>query len=382
MVSYFFRIGAQSASVTASLPSPSDVDRVELFRLDAVNLRHRGLERGVVALLFTAAVAVAVDRALEQLFRQRHQVLAAVDVLLLGEVDPAFEQFPPQRVDALALLVHDVVVLEQVFADGEVLGFDLLLRPGDGVGHHLVLDRHAFFHAETLHQPGDAVGAEDAHQIVFEREVEPRRAGVALTAGAAAQLVVDAPRLVPLGGDDVQAAGVDDLVVLAIGLALEGVEDALVGLARHAVEAAQVVEVDELVVVDELGLFLRQLVGDLIGERLLPRHELGVAAEQDVGAAAGHVGGDRDGRLAARLGDDLRFLLVVLGVEDDVLDAAQLEQLGQPLRLFDRDRADEDRPPLLLLLDDVGDDRLVFLLLGAVDGVRLFDPLERRGWSG
>ncbi len=31
---------------------------------------------------------------------------------------------------------------------------------------------------------------------------------------------------------------------------------------------------------------------------------------------------------------------------------------------------------LLLLLDDVGDDRFVLLALGAVDGVRLFDPLE------
>ena len=85
---------------------------------------------------------------------------------------------------------------------------------------HAVLDRHALFHAEPLHQAGDAVGAEDAHQVVFERQVEARRARVALPAGAAAQLVVDAPRLVALGADDVQAAGVDDLVVLGVGLLL------------------------------------------------------------------------------------------------------------------------------------------------------------------
>ena len=133
------------------------------------------------------------------------------------------------------------------------------------------------------------------------------------------------------------------------------------------------VEVDELVVVDELLLALGQLFGNLVGERLLARHELGVAAEQDVGAAAGHVGGDRDGRLAARLGDDLGFLRVILGVQDDVLDAAQLQQLRQPLGLLDRDGADEHRPALLLLLDDVGDDRFVLFLLGAVDRVGLFD---------
>ncbi len=39
-----------------------------------------------------------------------------------------------------------------------------------------------------------------------EREVEARGAGVALAAGAAAQLVVDAPGLVALGAEDVQAA--------------------------------------------------------------------------------------------------------------------------------------------------------------------------------
>ena len=44
-----------------------------------------------------------------------------------------FEDVPAQPVDGDALLVHHVVVLEEVFADGEVLSFDLLLRSLDGV---------------------------------------------------------------------------------------------------------------------------------------------------------------------------------------------------------------------------------------------------------
>ena len=88
----------------------------------------------------------------------------------------------------------------------EVLGFHLLLRALDGFGDHAVLDRHAFFHAQRLHEAGNAAGAEDAHQVVFEREIEPRRSRVALAAGAAAQLVVDAPRFMAFGADDVQAA--------------------------------------------------------------------------------------------------------------------------------------------------------------------------------
>ena len=51
-----------------------------------------------------------------------------------------------------------------------------------------------------------AVAGEDAHQVVFERQVEAARARVALAAGAAAELVVDAARLVALGAEDVQAA--------------------------------------------------------------------------------------------------------------------------------------------------------------------------------
>jgi hypothetical protein len=42
---------------------------------------------------------------------------------------------------------------------------------------------------------------------------------------------------------------------------------------------------------------------------------LDVAAEHDVGAAAGHVGGDGDRRRAAGLRDDLGLALVLLGVE-------------------------------------------------------------------
>ena len=46
--------------------------------------------------------------------------------------------------------------------------------------------------------------AEQAQKVVLEREVEAGLARVALPTGAAAQLVVDAPRLVALGADDAQ----------------------------------------------------------------------------------------------------------------------------------------------------------------------------------
>ena len=118
----------------------------------------------------------------------------------------ALEHHAAHVVDRRALLVHHVVVLEQVLADAEVLRLDLALRALDRARHHAVLDRDALLHAQPQHQAADALGAEDAHQVVLQREVEARRAGVALAAGAAAQLVVDAARLVALGAEDVQAA--------------------------------------------------------------------------------------------------------------------------------------------------------------------------------
>src|SRR5213082_2275579 len=59
----------------------------------------------------------------------------------------------------------------------------------------------------AVHPARDAVGAEQPHEVVLERPEEHALSGIALTAGAAAQLPVDAPRLVALGAHDDQAAG-------------------------------------------------------------------------------------------------------------------------------------------------------------------------------
>jgi len=56
-----------------------------------------------------------------------------------------------------------------------------------------------------------AVAGEQPDEIVFCREIEAALAGVALTAGAAAQLVVDAAALVALGAEHVEAAGLERL---------------------------------------------------------------------------------------------------------------------------------------------------------------------------
>src|SRR5664279_2686471 len=312
------------------------VARPEPFfgRLESVRVEGEGFE-GVPGPFgrVLAGGAVAVDVIFRDVFRESHDVIAR---------QRPGEDFLAEPVDLRALLVHHVVVFEEVLARVEVAALDLRLRPLDGLRHPAVLDGDALLHAEALHEPRQAVGPEDAHEVVLEREVEARGAGVALAAGAAAELVVDPAGFVAFRADDVEAAELDDL---------------LVRLGRVFLKLGG----------DPLDLF-----GALV-LRLLLREVLRVAAEEDVRAAARHVRRDRHGGDLAGLRDDRGLLLVVLRVQDDVRNLFLLEHGREKLGLLDRDRADENGLALLALLGDLLDDRLEFLAFGPVDEVVLVD---------
>ena len=82
---------------------------------------------------------------------RRGLALLLLLVRRLGRVAP-LEDLAAQRIDRLALLVHHVVVLEQVLADVEVVALDLLLRVLDRAVDPGVLDRDVLFHPEALHE--------------------------------------------------------------------------------------------------------------------------------------------------------------------------------------------------------------------------------------
>ena len=195
----------------------------------------------------------------------------------------AVEHLAALVVDDGALAVEHLVVLQDVLADLEVLLLDLGLRRADRPADHLRLDRLVVGHPQRGHHRLEHRAVEPAHQVVAEGEVEPRLPRVALAAGAAAQLVVDPPALVPLGAQHVEATGLGDLLVLGL--------DLLLGRPHGVVPGG-------LVLLRRLGR--RQPPGPqrLVGD------EVGVAAELDVGAAAGHVGGHGDRAQPAGLGDD------------------------------------------------------------------------------
>src|SRR5205823_7860814 len=119
-------------------------------------------------------------------------------------------------VDHLALLIEDVVVLEGVLAHQEVLLLDLPLRLLDLLGEHPRLDRLLVAllvdGAQTVQDLVDPLASEQPHQVVLCGEEEARFAWVALAAGPASKLVVDPARLMALGAEDEQAAGVQHVL--------------------------------------------------------------------------------------------------------------------------------------------------------------------------
>ena len=198
--------------------------------------------------------------------------------------------------------------------------------------------------------------------------------GIALTAGAAAQLVVDAPALMPLGAEHVEAAGGQRLFLQARDLRADFVgARALLALAR----------------VLDLGDFLADA-------------HVGIAAELNVGAAAGHVGGDGDRARHAGLRDDVGFLLVIARVQDGedlglggalvagiergkgvgigevvLLPAGLAQHLGELLGFLDRGGADQHRLAALLAVLDQREDGAVFLRLRAIDLVVVVEAHHR-----
>ena len=121
--------------------------------------------------------------------------------------------------------------------------------------------------------------------------------GIALPAGAAAQLVVDAPALVAFRADHEQPARLLHLLMRRGDLLAD------LRLARGVQSR----------IVDPVQFLLQP--------------HLEVAAEFDVGAAAGHVGGDGHRARRAGLRHDLGLLLVEARVQHRVRHPLLLQQI-------------------------------------------------------
>ncbi len=200
-----------------------------------------------------------------------------------------------------------------------------------------------------------------------------------MAAGTAAQLVVDAPRFVPLGTENEEPACSNHIFVILFR-----------GRSVHLVHFGPIRFRDFeflALIVEAQKTFRRGWIdgafGDADGARtallhqFLARHEVGVAAEQNVGAAAGHVGRNGDHPKSARLRDDLRFAFVELRVQHDVPHAFALEDSREQLALLDRRGADEHRLLLFVQFGDLIRDRFIFFLRGAEHDIGILEAQHR-----
>ena len=226
------------------------------------------------------------------------------------------EHLPALLVDDLTLGVHHVVVFKDALSRLIVAAFDRLLGVFDRAGEDLCVDRGVLVDAERFHHVHNALGAEQTHDVVLQGKIELRLAGVSLTAGAAAQLIINTARLVALGADDEKAACVSHELCLLVDLHLIFGVGFFIG--GSCGENFGVVRFGKGV-----G-FGDEFIGKTLLFEVALGHELCVAAEHDIRAAACHVGRDRDRAEVTGLRDDLGFLFVVLGVQNVMRDTFTL----------------------------------------------------------
>jgi len=171
-----------------------------------------------------------------------------------------------------------------------------------------------------------------------------------LATRASSQLVVDSTRFVPLRAQHVEPAQLANLV--AFGLA-----DWLV--LREGDLVSRVV-------------FLSTRL-EPASERFTVGETLGVATEDDVNTTTSHVRRHRHGVQSTRLGDNLGFTEVLLGVQDLVGHTSLVQLAREELGFLDRGGTQEHRLTLLATLADLFDDRLELGGFGLIDQVRLVE---------
>ena len=346
------RVVAQRAGIGASR-----------FHVDAKLCVGFGEElRDVPLIGMLLARAVGLDQFARNVFRDSQHVIALIF---------SFERGAANRVDRLALLVHHIVVLEQMFTGIKVLRFDAFLRFLDTFRNHSGFDGHAFRHAQAEHQLLHAFAAKNTRQIVFERNEEARRAGVTLAAGASAQLIVNAARLVTFSAENMQSAERDYFIVFRFALLGKLVVHGLPLVGGNLKNLAFVLEQHHLhaglraIAVSGIGPNhsgrRRVRHGQLVFQKMVAGHLLGIAAEQNIRAAPGHVRRNCNRPFASGLRHDARLALVLLGVQHLVRNSSLLQQLRNFFRFFDGDRAHQHGLAAFVIVADAVRQRIVFL---------------------
>ena len=313
----------------------------------------------------------------------------------------SFDDRLTEAVERAALVLHRLVVLEDVLAHLEVALFDFALRLLDRAREHRVLEIVAFLHAKGRQHLEHRLAGEHLHQVVVHREEEAARTVVALATSAATQLIVDTAAFVAFGTHDVETAHFFDVLPHLKSVdrrksgGIECLDERVVGhrrhlllwilrlldrpvLEQHAAHCTSVATLnrvrteDALAEVaiakpDDLGIWhrcVRFLRADVAALPVLDEFFARKATKLDVGTATGHVRRDHHAADISGAEHDFCFAIMLLRVEHFVTD---LILGGQHARdhfaLLDACRTDEHRATNIVECFDFLDDRIPLVLL-------------------
>ena len=129
----------------------------------------------------------------------------------------AAQNFHPFFIHDLALRVHNVVVLYDVFSYAEVPAFYRFLRVLYRARKHFSGKRGVFVHLKKVVSSFKPFAAESFGKFVFERNKENRGSRIALTAASAAQLIVYSARFVPFRADYLKTAERGHALFFSVG---------------------------------------------------------------------------------------------------------------------------------------------------------------------
>ena len=275
-------------------------------------------------------------------------------------------------IDQLTLLIHYVIVKENVLTSAEVFAFQTLLRIFNGFRKKLNLKGLIFIHTKTVCKAKHPIGAEKTEQIVFQRKVEGRITGVALTAASAAELVIDTAGFVALGTQNVKTARFSCL--FRFGRKLFGKLSK-----QFLITAAHSEDLFLLRIKEGIG-YCNECVFKAFFFKLLLCHKLRVTAKLDIGTSSRHIGGNGYRTGGSCLRNDLGFQHMLLCVENVVGDLCLFQKAGKVFRTVNGNGTHKYRLPLLVALADLFHDGAILSGGGLIHNVGMIH--SRQGTVG
>ena len=273
-------------------------------------------------------------------------------------------------VDNGTLGVHYVVVFQHLAAHRVVSALDVALGVFNLTGQHTHGKRSILVYPEHFGNAFHSVAAEKTHKFVLHGQIEDRRTDIALTACSSSQLIVDTAGLVTLGADDAQSAPGNDFFFFLIDFCFIFVVEFPELLARF-----QNFGVVGIVVRGSRG---NGLLAHADVAHTFYRHVFGIAAQHDVGTAAGHVGSDGNGAEFTRLSDYFRFLFMVFGVQHVVRNLGLVQHTRKLFALFDGGGAHKHGLSALIAFGNVRHYRAQFSRDGGINLVVFVHALGRK----